>query len=94
MEHNLKIKTEYANKIFSDDKRWEIRLNDRDYKKGDYLLLSNEHEKPVVIIKLTCVITDIFEGIGLLPNYVILTFTVIESDVYSAKTLNIFQEGT
>ena len=92
-EHKLKIKTEYANKIYLEDKRWEVRLNDRDYKKGDILILSNEHECPYRVIKLTCYVKDIFQGIGLLPNYVILSFAVMESDIYITKNLDIFKEG-
>ncbi len=37
--HNLKIWPEFFNAIGAREKKAEIRLNDRDYKVGDYLYL-------------------------------------------------------
>lgn len=37
--HDLKILPEYFESIIAGDKTFEVRLNDRNYKKGDLLLL-------------------------------------------------------
>lgn len=37
--HNLKIESVYFEAVRSGDKTFEIRFNDRDYKKGDFVVL-------------------------------------------------------
>ncbi|WP_302626796.1 DUF3850 domain-containing protein [uncultured Eubacterium sp.] len=37
MIHELKIEDDYALKVVTNEKTFEIRFNDRDYKKGDYI---------------------------------------------------------
>ena len=37
--HDLKIDPEYFNDVITGEKRFEVRKNDRDYKKGDLLNL-------------------------------------------------------
>lgn len=37
MIHNLKIKKKYADRILTGEKTFEVRLNDRDYQKGDII---------------------------------------------------------
>ena len=39
MEHELKILPQYFEEVWSDDKRFELREDDRDYKVGDTLRL-------------------------------------------------------
>lgn len=39
MTHLLKVWPEYFNRIIEGDKAFEVRLNDRDYQRGDYLRL-------------------------------------------------------
>ena len=39
MEHSIKIKKQYFDKILSKEKTFEIRKNDRDYQVGDTLIL-------------------------------------------------------
>lgn len=41
--HHVKIKKEYAAAIMDGRKRFEIRLNDRDYKVGDLMILRPWH---------------------------------------------------
>lgn len=38
-QHNLKVLNEYFIHLISDDKKFELRKNDRDYKVGDMLIL-------------------------------------------------------
>lgn len=37
--HELKTETKYFNEVISGNKNFELRKNDRGFKKGDYLLL-------------------------------------------------------
>lgn len=39
MQHNLKIESEYFEAVKNKNKRFEIRLNDRNYKIGDQIVL-------------------------------------------------------
>ncbi|MES0334785.1 MAG: DUF3850 domain-containing protein [Candidatus Magnetobacterium sp. LHC-1] len=39
MNHGLKTWPEYFEKVITDEKRFEIRKNDRDFKVGDKLIL-------------------------------------------------------
>lgn len=38
-EHELKLHTSYFNRVATNQKRFEIRKNDRDYQVGDVLIL-------------------------------------------------------
>ena len=37
MTHNLKIKKQYADRVVTGEKPFEVRINDRDYQTGDIL---------------------------------------------------------
>ncbi|PWA09525.1 DUF3850 domain-containing protein [Flavobacterium laiguense] len=69
MQHDLKIKYEFAQLHFQGKKDWEIRLNDRDFKTGDWVQFT--------VLEFGFVysrqITNVFEGFGLEKNYVILS---------------------
>lgn len=41
--HNLKLNTEYWDAVMDGEKTAELRINDRDYQKGD-LIVFNEHK--------------------------------------------------
>ncbi len=43
MIHSLKIKSEYFKKVISGEKTFEVRKNDRDFRRGDILAL-NEYK--------------------------------------------------
>jgi len=74
--HTLKIKQEYLNEILAENKRSEIRLNDRDYQKGDTMEFTDYSEYGTTKqIKLK--ITHIHSGLGMEPNYVCLSFNRI-----------------
>jgi len=46
-KHILKIKHEFWNKILDDTKKCEIRLNDRDYQKGDTIVFKTLWESDI-----------------------------------------------
>lgn len=75
--HQLKILDCFADEIISGNKMFELRINDRDYQKGDYIVftvLSEESGKEVEhaintrLYEITCVIG----GWGLMDGYVAL----------------------
>ena len=39
--HKIKLREEYADAVFSGDKSFEIRYNDRGYQKGDRIRLTD-----------------------------------------------------
>lgn len=54
--HEVKILTEFYNRVITEQKTFEIRKNDRDYQVGDFLLLKEydpvereyiEHSQPI-----------------------------------------------
>jgi hypothetical protein len=75
MNHELKIHPKHYRGVLLGLKKVEIRLNDRDYKVGDLLLL-NEYDPETqkysgcqVIRKIDLIIKDV---VGLDPGYVAL----------------------
>lgn len=44
-EHEIKCRPEYFARLVSGQKRFEIRLNDRDYQVGDTLIIREHDEK-------------------------------------------------
>lgn len=77
-EHELKIESFYFKDIREGRKKFEIHLNDRDFKKGDVVYL---HEFIPATQKLTgkfiiTVIDKVYKDLsGVDPEYVIFTFT-------------------
>lgn len=55
--HDLKIDTEYFQLQIENRKNWEIRYNDRDYKKGDVLLL-HEYKHAIATGRVISVYVD------------------------------------
>ncbi|PSU48277.1 RNA-binding protein [Photobacterium frigidiphilum] len=70
-QHSLKIRTEYLNAILDGDKTFEIRENDRDFKVGDRIHLSDGNRYLVIRIKY---ITDFAQQDG----YIVFSFDWIE----------------
>ena len=75
--HQLKILDRFANEIAAGNKMFELRENDRGYRKGDYIcftVLSEESGKEVKhaintrLYEITCVLS----GWGLMDGYVAL----------------------
>ena len=85
MLHKLKIKEDYANSIYCGDKTFEIRYNDRNYQKGDFIKfnvverngwLSMQHD----IEKMTFEITNVHSGFGMADGYVVLAIKRVDDD--------------
>lgn len=75
-DHVLKILPEYFEAGFKDEKRFELRKDDRGYKVGDYILLKEwDGEKftgRMMARKITYILRDA-EQYGLMPGYCILS---------------------
>lgn len=71
--HTIKILEDFADAIYTEDKTFEIRKNDRGYQKGDYINFNvikadETHEHPIE--RKTYMITYIINGWGLKNGYV------------------------
>lgn len=71
MIHELKIKKNYLDNLVSGIKKTEIRINDRDYQKGDILKFTDYEQ-------LACAdyffsITHIHSGLGMEKGYIALS---------------------
>lgn len=91
MLHSKKIKEEYFKKVVEGHKPYEIRINDCDYRIGDYLALNEINEKGLYTGRFTITkITEIFEATDYLQeNYVILTLepkNIITGSLYQCIT--------
>ena len=60
--HNLKIKPEYFKAVISGKKKFETRLNDRDFKEGDFLQLEEFDDKgytgKYIVVRVDYVLDD------------------------------------
>lgn len=68
MIHNLKIKKRYADRILTGKKTFEVRLNDRDYQKGDrikFMVTGAYHE----IEDMEFLISYIHTGYGMRSEF-------------------------
>lgn len=72
MNHKLKITEERLENLLSGIKKVEIRINDRDYQRGDTLEFV-ENKFSSTVVKHVFAITHIHSGLGLQPNYVALS---------------------
>ena len=75
MIHDLRIESNYLKNLISGVKRCEIRLNDRDYQKGD--LLRFKDYEPETVREYLFEISHIHSGLGLERNYVVLSVVMI-----------------
>ena len=78
--HELKIKHEYIDRVFTELKKAELRYNDRDFQVGDLITFVNEDGTPISGIKFnySCqnlfINTDVCEyKDALKDNYVMLS---------------------
>lgn len=73
--HELKCALPYFHSVACGEKRFEIRLDDRNYKVGDVLYLrewDDEYTGAFVFAKVTC-ITDFQQK----PGYVVMSIEVL-----------------
>ena len=75
MIHDLKIQQEYLNNLLSGRKKVEIRVNDRDYQKGDTLRFPNSSS---LIDAHLFEITHIHSGLGMEDSYVALSVKMMD----------------
>ena len=80
MIHKLKIDKIHLDDLLSGRKRAEIRLNDRDYKVGDFLEFRDLTNIPNPILRIFRV-THMHTGLGLKRNYAVLSVTLEFSGV-------------
>lgn len=75
--HKLKIDDIYLQALLSGVKRFEIRLNDRDYQVGDFLEFEKNNNRYVFAVRY------VHSGLGLQDNYVCMTveFLPYSSDI-------------
>ena len=81
MIHRLKINKEYLQNLINGRKKSEIRLNDRDYQLGDVLEFVEgfTNKKGWGDTRLhKFAITHIHSGLGLEPDYVVLSVERVE----------------
>ena len=82
MKHELKILENYAKRILSGQKDFEVRLNDRDYQKGDILVFtvieSDSGLRHPRYLKFEMKIKYIHTGLGMIDGYVILGLKEVE----------------
>ena len=81
MIHELKCWPEYFNMVLSDKKKFEVRLNDRNFKTGDELLLKEwlPNDKiytgRILHRRIDYILHDNYEGLA--DGYVILSLSKI-----------------
>lgn len=66
--HKLKIDSCYHAQIHAGNKTAELRMNDRDYQKGDRLLFGQNKD----LYEITHILSNFPDG--LMPGYVVLSF--------------------
>ena len=76
MEHELKIKEQFADAIYKGDKNFEVRYNDRGYQKGDIIRFCAIDEFKMEIYShpikdMAYKITYVLSGWGIREGYVV-----------------------
>lgn len=75
MTHYIKIREEFADAVYSGDKHFEVRLNDRGYQKGDYVVFSVVDKNGFILDhklnKCTYEITFVLSGWGIEKDHVV-----------------------
>lgn len=84
MVHELKTYTEYFQRILTNEKPFEIRINDRDYQKGDTLLLREYYPKENTYsgMEAQFIVGYILHGgqFGIKKGYCVMALIKIESN--------------
>ncbi len=78
MIHDLKIEQNYLDNLLAGIKKSEIRLNDRDYQRGDTLRFK-QYPFSGPTIEHLFEITHIHSGLGLAQNYVVLSVKLLDT---------------
>ena len=81
--HELKILPQYFQSVWNGTKTFELRKDDRDYQRGDILVLrewdSGSYTGSAVCVKVTYILQDA-EKYGLQDGYIIMGILHIESN--------------
>jgi len=80
MIHDLKIEDNYLENLVNGGKKSEIRINDRDYQKGDLLRFRRYSYAEPKIKEFIFEVSHIHSGLGLKENYVVLSIHHVNSD--------------
>ena len=81
--HELKVLPMYFSMLLDGTKSYELRKFDRDYKVGDYLVLSEYVNKEYSGRKLLAVIRSIIANVpeyGLMEGYCILSISILNNE--------------
>lgn len=83
MTHILKIKPQFFNAIISGKKRFEIRLNDRNYQEGDEVILNEFNNGSYTGKSIRAIITYILNHDdfpdGIPQNYVVFNIKILSN---------------
>lgn len=77
--HKIKILPCFADDIFSGEKTFEIRENDRGYQKGDLIIFNTSDGSDHRINACKYLITYVLNGWGLKNGYVVLGISEISN---------------
>lgn len=81
MIHELKTWPEYFNEVYQGRKNFEVRINDRDYKVGDELMLMewDKIDESYTGREIYCKVTYILHGggFGISSGYVVMSIEII-----------------
>ena len=77
MKHSLKTLPEFYQEVIDKKKPFEIRKNDRNFQKGDDVILNEWKNGKYTGRFCILVIKDIFDISFLMPNYIAFTFTFL-----------------
>lgn len=77
--HKLKCEIEYYQKVVSGDKNFELRLNDRDFKQGDQLILEewdkqNQKYTGLSTSRIVLYMLENAEHFGLQKGFCLMSF--------------------
>lgn len=76
MEHRIKLKEQYCDPVLTGKKNFEVRINDRNYQRGDRVVFipvdeSGEHQIEHPVKDKVYYITYVHSGFGLAPGFVV-----------------------
>lgn len=77
--HEVKLSSQFFDDVVSGKKRFELRKNDRDYHKGDYLVLNEMKNGLLTGRNVKVLVTYFLDGYdGLLDDYCILGISLVK----------------
>jgi len=79
MTHDLKTQPEFFKRLWSGEKTFEIRKNDRNYRMGDTLLLREWTQREGYTEReITATVTYLLGGLGLKDGWVVMSIKEID----------------